>query len=171
MAYPVKETAIGELLLRSGIIDAAGLARAREAQEKNGLSLSQSLATLGLADEQGMVAAIAKSMRLEALGPELPEVTVEVAALLPSDFCRKREVVPLSIQGKILRLGLADPMDYSTIQDAEFRSGKRVLAVVASHTQIQSLIQQVYPQEASAPLDALSNSDVQGEVETVGESE
>jgi hypothetical protein len=46
-------------------------------------------------------------------------------------------------------------MDYSTIQDAEFRSGKRVLAVVASHTQIQSLIQQIYPQEAPAPLDAL----------------
>jgi type IV pilus assembly protein PilB len=171
MAHMAKETAIGELLLRSGIIDVTGLARAREAQEKSGLSLSQTLATLGLADEQGIVSAIAKSMRLEALGPELPEVAVEVAALLPSDFCRKRAVVPLSIQGKILRLGLADPMDYSTIQDAEFRSGKRVLAVVAGHAQIQSLIQQIYPQEAAVPLDALGNSDVQGEVETVVDSE
>src|SRR5216684_5277381 len=170
-AYPVKETGIGEVLVRSGIIDAAGLARAREAQEKNGTPLSQSLATLGLANENTIVAAIAKSMRLEELGSELPEVAPEVAALLPSDFCRKRGVIPLSLLGKILRLGISDPMDYSTIQDAEFRSGKRVLAVVAGPSQIQSLIQQVYPEEISAPSDVLSNSDVQGEVETVGDSE
>src|SRR5216683_368242 len=145
MAYPVKETGIGEVLVRSGIIDATGLARAREAQEKNGTPLSQSLATMGLANENAIVAAIARSMRLEELGSELPEVAPEVATLLPSDFCRKRGVIPLSLLGKILRLGISDPMDYSTIQDAEFRSGKRVLAVVAGPSQIQSLIQQVYP--------------------------
>jgi len=171
MAYPVKETGIGEVLVRSGIIDAAGLARAREAQEKNGTSLSQSLATMGLANENAIVAAIARSMRLEELGSELPEVAPEVATLLPSDFCRKRGVIPLSLLGKILRLGISDPMDYSTIQDAEFRSGKRVLAVVAGDTQIQSLIQQIYPEEVSTPSDVLSGSDVQGEVETVGDSE
>ncbi len=167
----VKETAIGDLLVRSGIIDASGLARAREAQEKNGISLSKALATLGLADEQNMVEAIAQNMRLEALGPKLPEVPAEVASLLPSDFCRKRAVVPLSLQGRILRLVIADPMDYSTIQDAEFRSGKRVLAVVGGYTLIQSLIQQIYPEEAPAPLDALGTADIQGEVETVGDSE
>jgi type IV pilus assembly protein PilB len=167
----VKETGIGEVLVRSGIIDASGLARAREAQEKHATSLSQALATMGLANEDAVVTAIARGMRLEPLSSELPEVAAEVSALLPSDFCRKREVVPLSLQGKILRLALCDPMDYSTIQDAEFRSGKRVLAVVASHTQIRSLIEQIYPEEVSAPSDVLSNSDVQGEVETVGDSE
>ncbi len=171
IAYTVRETAIGDLLVRSGIIDAAGLTRAREAQEKNGISLSKALATLGLANEQGMVAAIATGMRLEELGPELPEVPPEVAGLLPSDFCRKRSVVPLSLQGKILRLVLADPMDYSTIQDAEFRSGKRVLAVVGGHSQIQSLIQLIYPEKAPSSLDSLGNTDAQGEVETVGDLE
>ena len=167
----VKETAVGELLVSSGIIDAAGLARAREAQAKNGISLSKALVTLGLTDERGMVVAIAKSMRLEALEPESTAVPADVAALLPSDFCRKRAVVPLSLQGKILRLAIADPMDYSTIQDAEFRSGKRVLAVVGGHTQIQSLIQEIYPAEAPTLLDAIGDIDVQGEVETVVDSE
>jgi type IV pilus assembly protein PilB len=171
MAYTVKQTAIGDLLVRSGIIDAAGLARAREAQEKDGISLSKALATLALADEHGMAAAIAQSMGLEALGPELPEVSVEVVALLPAEFCRKRAVVPLSLQGKILRLLLVDPMDYSAIQDAEFRSGKRVQAVVATHTQIQSLIHRIYPEDLPAPSEALGSLDLQGEVEPVGDSE
>ena len=167
----MKETIIGDLLVRSGIIDATGLARAQEAQEKDGISLSKALVTLGLANEQGMVAAIATGTRLESLGPELPEVLAEVAALLPSDFCRRRTVVPLSLQGKILRLALADPMDYSTIQDAEFRSGKRVLPVVGGHTQIHSLIQKIYPEAAEASFDALGTHDAQGEIETVGDLE
>lgn len=145
-----KKTGIGNLLVRSGIIDATGLARARKAQEKNGISLTRALVTLGLSNEQEMATAIAKGMRLEALGLELPEVPAEVAALLPSDFCRKRVVVPLSLQGKILRLVLSDPMDYSTIEDAELRSGKQVLAVVGGHRQIQNLIQQIYTSRCHA---------------------
>jgi type IV pilus assembly protein PilB len=171
MAYTAKDTAIGELLMRSGIIDATGLARALEAHEKNGTPLRKALVALGLADEHTVVEAIAKNMRLEALGPELLEISSEVAALLPSDFCRKRTVVPLSLQGKILRLALADPMDYATIQDAEFRSGRRILAVVGSHTQIQHIIHQTYPEEAPANLDALGMGGVQGEVETIGDSD
>lgn len=171
MAHIAKEEAIGDLLVRAGLIDASGLSRARAAREKDGISLSRALAVLGLADEQGIAAAIAKNLRLELLAPELPEVLSGVAALLTSDFCRKRAVVPLSHNGKILRLALADPMDFSTIQDAEFRTGKRVVAVVASPTQIQSLIRQLYPEEAPAQFDALSAADANGEVETVGDSE
>jgi type IV pilus assembly protein PilB len=166
-----KEVAIGELLVREGIIDSLGLSRARQAQEKHGICLSKAVATLGLADEQSLVAAIAKSLQLESLGTELPEVGAEVAALLPSDFCRKRVIAPLSLQGKTLRLALADPMDYSTIQDVEFRTGRRVVAVVSSQTHIQSLIDQIYPEEAQAPLSAFAAGDVQGEVETLGDSE
>ena len=167
----VKEVAIGDLLVRSGLVDAAGLARAREAQEKNGASLSIALVALGLANEQSIVEAIAQSMRLETLHPELPEVLADVAALLPPDFCRKRTVVPLSLQGKILRLAIADPTDYSTIQDAEFRSGKRIMAVVASTAQVQNLIHTIYPEEVPANLDALGTAGAQGEVETLGDSE
>jgi type IV pilus assembly protein PilB len=166
-----KESAIGDLLVRAGIIDSLGLSRAQEAQKKEGISLSRALLTLGLASEQGIAAAIAKSMQIELLGAELPEIPAEVASLLPSDFCRKRMVVPLSLQGKTLRLALADPMDYSTTQDVEFRTGKRVAAVVAGQTQIQSLIQKIYSDEPAAPSDVLDTPDIQGEVETVGDSE
>lgn len=162
---------MGDLLVRAGLIDAEGLSRAREAQEKDGISLSKALVGLGLGDEQGIVLAIAKSLKLEALGAELPDVSPDVAALLPADFCRKRMVVPLSLQGKVLRLALANPMDYSTTQDVEFRTSTRVLAVVAGESQMQSLIHQVYPEEAVASLDALATEDLKGEVETVGDSE
>ena len=171
MNTTTKERALGELLVRAGFIDVAGLSRACATQEKEGISLGKALAKIGLGNEEDMVATIAKSLKLESLAGELPEVSPEVAVLLPPDFCRKRMVVPLAMRGRVLRLVVANPMDYATAQDVEFRTGKRVETVVASDSQIEKLIQQTYPEEAQKRLEAFAKEDLQGEVETVGDSE
>jgi type IV pilus assembly protein PilB len=106
-----KDALIGDLLVRTGLIDSSGLARAREAQQKHGMSLGKALASLGLAEEEAIWAAIAQTLHLELLTSNKPEVRPEVVALLPGHFCRKRLVVPLSLEGKTLRVAFADPMD------------------------------------------------------------
>jgi hypothetical protein len=95
-----EETAIGDLLVRSGIIDATGLARGHEIQEKSGILLRLALTTWGLPDEQSLVAAIVQGRRFDALGPGLPEIPAAVAGLLPSDFCRQRTVGRLQPPGE-----------------------------------------------------------------------
>ncbi|GAC1666353.1 MAG: GspE/PulE family protein [Candidatus Acidiferrum sp.] len=165
-----KEAAIGDLLLQAGLVDPAGLARAREAQHKNNTSLGRALATLGIAGEQYVSAAIAQNLHLELLTLDtLPEACADLAAVLPAEFCRKRLVAPLSLQGKVLRLAIADPMDYSTTQDAEFRSGKRVVLVVASQTLLDTLLKQLYPAEDETELSKLAAELPPGEVEAVAE--
>jgi len=166
-----KESPIANLLLRAGVIDAEGLVRARETQQKDGISLAKAVVALGLTDSQGLTAAIAKSLKLEVLGPELPDVPAAVAALLPGDFCRARAVVPLSAETKTLRLAAEDPLDYGTIQDVEFRTGRRVVAVVASSDSIQALLSKVYPPEEQVPAESLSSMDATGEVEAAGETD
>jgi type IV pilus assembly protein PilB len=166
----VSEALIGDLLIRAGLIDTSALSRAREEQQKCGISLASALANLGLADERGITVAIAKSLQLESLSAELPDVSPDVSALLPPDFCRKRRIVPLSLKGKVLRLAVIDPMDYATTQDAEFRSGKRVTAVVASEASIRALLDRVYPVQEEADQ-VLSASGLEGEVESVVDTE
>ncbi len=166
----VSEALIGDLLIRAGLIDTSALSRAREEQQKRVISLSSALANLGLADERGITVAIAKSLQLESLSAELPDVSPDVSALLPADFCRKRQIVPLSLKGKALRLAVINPMDYATTQDAEFRSGKRVTAVVASEASIRALLDRVYPVQEEADQ-VLSASGLEGEVESVVDTE
>ena len=81
-----KTDATGNLLVRIGLIDASGLSQAREVQDLKNVTIGKALATLGLADEEAVSAAIAKELRLELLHSELPAVSSDVAALLPSDF-------------------------------------------------------------------------------------
>src|SRR2546423_688723 len=161
---------IGDLLVRAGRLDPAALARAREAQQKQGTSLVQTLSALGLADEDTISTAIAETLHLDRLNGEQPEVLPDVVALLPGDFCRKRLIVPLSLQGKALRVAFANPMDYITIQDVEFRTGKRVTAVVAPESLIQSLLEQYYVPEIPT-AENLAAQDPHGEVEVLEDTE
>ena len=168
-----RSSAIGDVLVRAGLIDSSGLSRAVEIQSKGNISLGRALADLGLADENAVSAAIAQALRLECLGAELPEIAPELEALLPMKFCRKHFVVPLNLKGNFLRLGMADPLDYPTIQDVMFRSSKQVVPVVASQSSLIALLDR-FPSEAveaEETYESLTGAVPEGEVIAVGEAE
>lgn len=164
-----KDAVLGDLLMRAGVVDATGLSRAQEVQNRESVSLGRALAMLSLADERVTAAAIAEGLHLELLGPELPEVAAEVAALLPGEFCHQRIVAPLSVQGRVLRLAMADPLNLFTIQDVEFRTSKGVVAVVASEALLRNLLSQLYSAEFQKTI--LSAAKPEGEVEALSEAE
>ena len=168
-----KSSAIGDVLVKAGVIDASGLSRGVEVQAKDNVSLGRALAHLGLADENAVSAAIAQALRLECLGAELPEIAAEMEALLPMKFCQKHFVVPLNLKGNSLRLGMADPLDYSTIQDVRFRSSKEVVPVVASQTSILALLNRFPTEvvEAEDTYESLTGAVPEGEVVAMGDAE
>jgi type IV pilus assembly protein PilB len=135
-----KTNAISDLLIRTGLINSSGLARALEVQGRTGGSLGKILASLGLVDESAVSKVIAQELRLDYVGADIPVVLTETEGLLPIEFCRKRLVAPLALQSNSLRLAMVDPLDYSTIQDVMFRTSKEVVAVVASESVIQVLL-------------------------------
>ena len=165
---------VGDLLIRVGVVDASGLARAVEVQPQHGNNLGRALAVLGLADESVVASVTASALRLEYLG-EPPAVADDVAALVPAEFCRKHRAVPLGVQGNLLRLALTDPLNDSVLQDVAFRTGKRVAAVVVTLTCFEQLSGRMYPEVAgstgSTPYDMLSSVDPAGEIEVSKERE
>jgi len=169
----MKTSAVGELLMREGLIDSSGLSRALEIQSKTNVSLGRALADLGLADENAVCALIGKGLRFECLAAEPHEIGPELHALLPMKFCRTHFVVPLSVKGNFLRLGMADPLDYPTIQDVMFRTSKNVVPVVASQTSIVMLLSRFRSEavEAEESYESLTGTVPEGEIVAVGEAE
>src|SRR3984957_15617930 len=165
-----KASLVGELLIRNGLIDSSALKRALEIQLKSNISLGKALSDLGLADEDAVAASIAVGLQLDCLSAsenaELPEIAPELQDLLPVKFCQKHLVVPLSVKGKVLRLGMADPLDYPTIQDVRFRSSKEVVTVVATQTSIQALLSRWDSDavESNETYTLLTNTVPEGEV-------
>ena len=163
---------VGDLLIRAGVVDAAGLARGLEVQSRLPMTLGRALASLGLAEESAVAAAIASALHLEYLDDEPPEIGEAVAALLPAAFCRKRGAAPLGFESGVLRVAVTNPMDHSILQDAEFRTGKKAVAVVVTQTWLDKLFRQAYPEaERAATYDMLDSVKPTGEVETTSDRE
>ena len=173
---------VGDLLIRAGVVDAAGLALGLEAQSRQATTLGRALAGLGLAEESAVAAAIASALHMEYLDGEPPEVDASVAALLPAAFCHKRGAAPLGLSGNALRVAVTNPVDYSVLQDVEFRTGKKAVAVVVTETYLEALFGKLQPKKeveratsydmlAKTSYDMLANAKPAGEVESTSESE
>jgi type IV pilus assembly protein PilB len=158
----------GKALVQAGIVDAAGLARALEAQAKRPATLGRILAELGLSDEPGVARAIASAMRLEFYDGEISGAAA--TSVLPADFCRKRSVFPLGVDGNRLRLAVTDPLDYSVLQDVEFRTEKRVIAVLVTETWLERALG-IAPMAPPEPSPACKQYDTLQTVEPVGQVE
>jgi type IV pilus assembly protein PilB len=163
---------VGDLLIRQGIVDAEGVTRALAVPAPQAPTLARALALLGLADESVVAAALASALHLEYVDGTLPAIAVDVAALLPAEFCRKAQVVPLGWAGNLLRVALTDPMNDSVLQDVRFRTGRQAVAVVATHAWVERLSRQVYPLETGpTSYDMLTSVNPDGEVEPTNDAE
>jgi type IV pilus assembly protein PilB len=166
---------VGELLIKAGIVDATGLARASEVKSPPGTTLGRVLSTLGLANESAVAAAIASGLRLEYVQSQPPESgDAAIAQLLPEAFCRQYRVAPLRFLGAALTIAVTDPLDYSAVQAVEFRTGKRVTPVVVTQTWLETLLSRRFQKadraaeggpERLASYDQLLSRDPSGEVE------
>jgi type IV pilus assembly protein PilB len=160
----------GDVLIRAGLVDAAGLARGLEAQSKQSTTLGRALADLGLADESAVAAAMATALHLELLDTDPPDVPEAVTALLPATFCQKRGVAPVSLAGNTLRVAVTNPADYSVLQDVEFRTGKKAVAVVVTQTWFERFLKRGTTERSrAATYDMLDAAKPTGEVEATAE--
>jgi general secretion pathway protein E len=66
--------------------------------------------------------------------------TPEALNLIPENLARKHNVVPLAIEGEILRVAMANPDDILAIEALAARTKKRILAVPASAADIREAI-------------------------------
>jgi len=90
---------VGDLLIRAGLVDAAGLALALEAQSRQMTTIGRALASLGLATESAVAEAIAAALHLECFDGDPVQTEATMADVLPSAFCRKYGVAPLGYDG------------------------------------------------------------------------
>src|SRR5579862_6389197 len=164
---------VGDLLIRDGVVDASGLALGLDAQSQHPATLGRALEGLGLAAEGAVASAIASGLHLEYVDGDPPEVREAVAALLTADFCQKRGIAPISFDGTVLRVAVIDPMDYSAQQDAQFRTGKKIVAVVVTQTWLEEMLRRLYPDGGRAASYDMLDAVVKpvGEVEAPSEIE
>ncbi len=137
---------LGQRLIEAGVIDPPTLERLVRQQKAHGGSVNLNLVKLGILSEQDLTRALAKLYRVN--GVDLAAAAIDTAAvrLVPQDIATKFQVLPLSRDGRRLRLAMADPDNIFAIDDIKFITGCEVEPVVAAESAIKRLIDRHYDQ-------------------------
>ena len=149
-------SAFGDGAVASGLIDGAGLARARRVAAESGRRLPAVLAQLGLVPERDLAEALGRHLGLPLADPaRYPSEPVLPERLRPR-FLRHARALPLEIAGGRLRLALVDPLDGFVIRAVELATSLPVTVEVAIPVDLEAALDRLYPEEplAGAPPDA-----------------
>jgi type IV pilus assembly protein PilB len=141
---------LGALLLRAGALTSGQLESALSAQQRSGERLGDVVVRLGFTGEE-MAEALAAQLGLPYQPPPLVPDPASLA-LVPEALARRRLVLPLGLgTGRDIRVAMADPLDLGALDDVQFRTGRRVDAVVASPGAVVEALHLSYGDPARDP--------------------
>src|SRR5262245_7028474 len=117
MANARTDARFAEVLLKARLIDELQLKAASAHVERWGCSLPRAIAYLGCSDQDAVVDALSKSLRVPMI--HLGNVLKDNTALraLGVDYCEKFTVFPVSFKERVLTLAMADPTELRVVDD------------------------------------------------------
>ncbi|HVK17037.1 MAG TPA: GspE/PulE family protein [Fimbriiglobus sp.] len=144
-----------DLLLKKKVLSPEQLEEAQQFATATGVKLQDALAKQNYATPQEVVAAMAEYHGLQFVDLASVEIPKAVIELVPESVARENLVLPLALEGNVLKIITADPTNYDTLQKLQFILNKDVQPVLAVQEQIQDSINRNYGQTETESVDSM----------------
>ncbi|MBS3820861.1 MAG: Flp pilus assembly complex ATPase component TadA [Phycisphaerae bacterium] len=132
------------LLLDNGIITQAQYQQAlRRQEEDRRLSITDALVKIGAIDETQALQAIAEHAKLPFRRLNASEVVDEAFEVLPEDYMRNKNVLPIGWEDDAVLMAVHDPTDIFLVDDFRTRIKQPVKLVVVPPTDIKRAIEEL----------------------------
>jgi general secretion pathway protein E len=131
---------LGELLIAKKLLKPEDLERALELQRERPEKLGKILIDLGVVAPRDVLETLAEQLEVPLVtidGP--PAAAPEIESLSPR-FLEQSRVFPLAFDGPVLKLAMADPLDFETIAAVRVATGLKVEPVLAAENEIAEAI-------------------------------
>lgn len=151
------EDYILELLINSGRIQPTDAEDARAAAAQNGSGPIDHLIRQGLVTEMDVLRTMADDAGYDAM-QKIEDVNQDALMTLKPDMVQRFNVIPLDFTDSGLRVAIADPYDFDTIDTLTSVLNMEIQCVVAPRKEIESAIERFY-----GDLDAAVGSLLGGE--------
>ena len=139
---------LGELLVERGLIDRAQLREALGLQRRNGMRLGVALVTCGHIDEGQLTRALGDLLGIPTVELDGLQPDADAVDLVSARFAAEHDVFPVRLRRdrgrRVLTVAMSDPMDMSALDELGFMTNARVEAVLASASDVDRAIRQVY---------------------------
>jgi len=143
---------LGELLVKSGLINDAQLQKALERQKTDGGKLGYNLIKLGFVKEEDITKLLSQQYGVPSIALASYEIDEAVVKLVPSEVAQKYLVMPVNRHGATLTIAMVDPTNVFAMDDIKFMTGYNVEPVVAAEAAIKDAIDRYYGSSHSLEL-------------------
>jgi type IV pilus assembly protein PilB len=164
--------AIGDLLVREGLVTREQLKHAQGEARGNGNGLAWNLVKMGVVQEVELTKLLGRVYKVPAVDLTRFEVDPRILRLLPPDVATRHLVLPLKREGRTLTVAMVDPGNLTLLEDLKFITRYDVFPVLAGEFTLRTLIERHYDTGDQQLRDLLK--DVEGladDVEVVAEQE
>jgi type IV pilus assembly protein PilB len=111
----IKAPGLGEFLIEKGVIDAAQLESALQEQDQTRERLGELLQRLGLITEWDLLDALGNQLGHRLYDVSGDEITKHALALVPLEFARRHDMVPVRIDDRRFLVAMHDPLDVEAL--------------------------------------------------------
>ncbi len=140
---------LGKLLVKKKIISKEELDKALSIQTKNNKLLVQILIDMSFTDEKVIIKQIQNEFNIDLVYPNEFNVPHALTILIPREICEKYILVPLKKEHGRLIVAMADPTDFSKVDELKFIAGVPVQPVLAAQSDIFEKIRKLYGDNSS----------------------
>ncbi len=135
---------MGQLLLDAGCITSVQLDEALAQQRESRRPLGQILCEHGAISEDVLLKFLGQQYGLATVSPFPSVVDPQLAVCMPRAWAERHAAVPLSQVGQRLTVALVDPANVHALDEVRFRTGLRVVPVIALESDVRQRIQALY---------------------------
>ena len=144
LAWAKKRPKLGEVLLKSGAVDAVQLERALAEQNALHLPLGETLVKLGYVTEEAMRQALCLQMNVPYLNLDRVNIDPALTRLVNRSYAMRHRLVPVARVAETLTIAMDDPTDTECADELAQSSGCSIQIVTSSLASIQAAIARVY---------------------------
>ena len=131
---------LGVILLETGLINNNQLSEALADQAKSGKRLGATLIEKGYVNSRSMYEVLEFQLGIPYANLSLYSVSSQVARLIPENMAKKYEIIPIKLEGNVITIAAADPLNSIAFDDVRIYTGYEVLPVMGDPDKILSLI-------------------------------
>jgi type IV pilus assembly protein PilB len=139
---------LGDVLVANRLVTPEQLTRAVAVQPKSGKRLGQILVEQGAVSEDDIAWALSTQLGYPYifLTPEI--VDPDAVRLLPEEFMRERNVIPILTFGHEMTLAMVDPTDQDAVEEVVARTGLQVKRALALSSNVEEMQNRFFPRGA-----------------------
>lgn len=131
---------IGEYLLQSGSITQEQLVIALAEAKQAGVPVGSVLVKSGYISIEQLREALTTQLGIDYIDTKDLEISPAVIKLLPEDFIIENKAVPISSDGKSLKVGMVNPRDMQALNSIVYLTGLRPIPLVLTYLEYEKCV-------------------------------